>query len=64
MGIIESWNIFEKTGSITDYLNYTSCTKEETELEIYKNSREDRENGGITGDTSWNGFVGDAGRGN
>lgn len=38
------WSIFEQTGSIRDYLNYTACTSEgdlKTEKEI-KNDRFDQ----------------------
>lgn len=28
MEALEYWNIFEQTGDIRDYLNYTACTSE------------------------------------
>lgn len=64
MDSMESWGIFERTGSIEDYLNYTACTKEEPDRERYHDHREDMAYGSSTGGTSWNGFVGDASRGN
>lgn len=64
MDSMESWSIFERTGSIEDYLNYTACTKEGEDREICQYHREDMTYGSSTGDTSWNGFVGNAGGGN
>lgn len=37
----ESWNRFEKTGSIREYLKYTACTTED-ELAAKKETKNDR----------------------
>lgn len=63
MGSEESWSIFERTGSIVDYLNYTACTKEKQIQNMYWNDGDGRTYGSSAGDASWNGFVGDAGGG-
>ncbi len=62
MDIMESWNVFERTGSIGAYLMYTACTEEETEKKTGNNGEET--DGSSTGDTSWNGVVSNAGGGN
>ena len=62
MDIMESWSVFERTGSIGAYLMYTACTREEAGKEYKYNG--DENNGSSTGDTSWNGVVGNAGGGN
>lgn len=33
MKSLEFWKIFEKTGEIRDYLNYTACTSEGEQME-------------------------------
>lgn len=55
---MECWNIFEKTGNIEAYLNYTACTKEEEIQNSYKDNREDILYDSLC--TSWNGSVRDA----
>lgn len=37
----EFWKVFEQTGDIKDYLNYTACTRER-EPETKKETRDDR----------------------
>lgn len=56
-----SWHIFEKTGSILDYLNYTACTKEEQiQNNQYHDNGDDRAYGSSAGESSWDCFVGNA----
>jgi len=43
---LEHWNRFEKTGNISDYLNYTACTAEDCTRQIVKENEE----GGYGGD--------------
>ncbi len=61
MGSVDLWNIFEKSGSIEDYLNYTACTEEKQVQE--RGGGGEVAYGSSTGDSAWNGFVGDAGGG-
>lgn len=53
----EYWKLFEKSGSINDYLSY-ACTTEESQENGRLESREKYE----SGDRNGNGFIGDAGR--
>lgn len=50
------WKLFEKSGSITDYLNY-ACTTEESMRNGLVESREKYE----SGDRNGNGFISNAG---
>lgn len=59
MESMECWNIFERTGSIEAYLNYTACTKEEQVQNLCENDREDIVYGNTTC-TSWDGFISNA----
>ncbi len=59
---MECWNIFERTGNIEDYLQYTACTKEEQVQNLYEKKGKDIVYGS-TACTSWNGFVSPAGGG-
>ena len=52
----EYWKLFEKSGSIMDYLNY-ACTTEESMKNGLAESREKYE----SGDRNGNGFIGNAG---
>lgn len=53
----EYWKLFEKSGSIMDYLNY-ACTTEESMKNILAESGEKYE----SGDRNGNGFISNAGR--
>ncbi len=48
----EYWNIFELTGSISDYLNYACASEERQEMEQEEGGQADE-----SGDSSGNGFV-------
>jgi hypothetical protein len=62
MDRMDFWNVFEKTGSVEDYLNYTACTGEVNLREMCGEDG-DRVYGDCTGERSWDRFVGDAGGG-
>lgn len=57
----ECWEKFTRTGSISDYLNYTACTIEnltgytarEKEEGGFSGSRNDGDRTGIIGDAHW-----------
>ncbi len=53
---LEYWESFEKTGSISDYLNYTACTAEDYTRHIVNENEE----GGFSGnriDCDGNGLI-------
>lgn len=45
------WKRFEESGNILDYLNYTACTNEESQIRTLKEG----ERGGSTDYGYWNG---------
>lgn len=62
MNDLEQWKLFEKTGNICDYLNYTACTSENYfsgEAEQQSNKKTQKESGvnDRTTNCNWNGFV-------
>lgn len=50
----ENWELFSKTGHISDYLSYIACTREDTTE--YNSSSKEGENGGEFYHTDRDGF--------
>ena len=57
----EYWNIFELTGSVSDYLNYACASEERQVLEQREEQESRKKEGGLedeSGNSHGNGFIG------